>query len=50
MAGVAAVAGFWILLAFFDFRGLGTAWSIGAVAFSLFALVMWIARYGAPWR
>jgi hypothetical protein len=46
--GVAAVAGLWILLALFDFRGLGAVWAVGAVMFSLYALTMWIARYGLP--
>ncbi len=50
MFGVAAVAGLWILLALIDFRGLGAIWAVGAVVFSLFALTMWIARYGPPWR
>ena len=50
MCGVAAVAGLWILLALFDFRGLAAVWAVGAVVFSLYALTMWVARYGLPWR
>ena len=40
----------WILLALADFRGLGTLWAGGAVLFALYALTMWVARYGLPWR
>lgn len=50
MVGVAAAAGFWIILALVDFRGLGTVWAAGAALFALHALMMWITRYGLPWR
>ena len=50
LLGVAAVSGLWIVLALTDFRGLGTLWAGGAVMFALYALTMWVARYGLPWR
>jgi hypothetical protein len=50
MVGVAAVAGYWIVLALLDFRGLGTLWAVGAAVFALLALTMWVVRYGWPRR
>jgi hypothetical protein len=50
MAGVAAAAGLWIFLALIDFRGLGSVWAQAPLLFALHALIMWITRYGLPWR
>lgn len=50
MLGLVAVAGYWILLAFLDFSGLGTLWAAGAVFFALLALTMWVVRYRWPGR
>lgn len=50
MLGVAAVAGYWIILALVDFAGLRTLWAGGALFFALLALTMWIVRYHSPGR
>ncbi len=50
MLGVAAVAGYWIVLAIVDFAGLRTVWAAGALFFAMLALTMWLVRYGWPRR
>lgn len=50
MLGIAAVSGYWIVLAIVDFSGLRMAWAVGAVFFAILALTMWFVRYGRPWR
>lgn len=41
---------YWMILAWFDFKGQGETWAHGAAVFAFFAAMMFALRYYVPTR